>query len=1535
MRFVLCAIVVFASTALPAATFELKKGDHICLIGNALPERMQHFGWLETYISARYPQHELVFRNMGYSGDEVNGYRELYSRMRSMDFGSQDQWLAGEAPIPQPQKLNKDAPVSKNRFEHTNTRADVVFVFYGYNESFADKAGLAKFKEDLDRFIKHTRAQRYNRKSASRLVLFSPIAHENLRDPNLPDGTENNRRLDLYTHAMADVATADGVFFVDLFTPTRRLFETSTGPKATINGIHLNEYGDEIVARVAYEGLLGEAPAFDGELIRKLRRAVNDKNWYWFNRYRATDGYSTYGDRAFLRFVGGQTNYEVVQRELEVIDRLTSDRDKVVWAAAQGKEVKADDSNLPPFIPVVTNKPGPLPGGKHIFLSGEEEIGKLTVHKGMKVELFASEEKFPELTNPVQMAFDTRGRLWVAAWHTYPHWKPTEAADDRLLILEDTDGDGRADKCITFAGDLQNPTGFEFWGGGVIVAQGPDILFLKDTDGDDHYDVKERIIHGLDTADTHHTANSFILDPGGALYFQEGTFHHTQVETPWGPPRRNANAGVYRYEPRTHKFDVYVTYPFANPHGHIFDRWGQDIVVDGTGAVPYHAPLFSSRLDFPQKHSTPPQVYRQRTRPCPGIEILSSGHFPEELQGNLLVANVIGFQGILQYKLFDKDSSLAAKEVEPIVYSSDASFRPADIEIAPDGSIYFTDWHNPIIGHMQHNLRDPSRDRIHGRVYRVTYPGRSLVKPAKIAGEPIERLLDLLKDPDNRVRYRTRIELSGRDTKEVIAATRQWLKSLPQDAERPHHELEALWLFQNQNVVDIDLLDRLLRSPSDKARAAAVRVCAAWEDRVPNVVDRLRKAADDESPLVRLMAIWAATFVSRPEAAEVVLLALVHPDDKYIDFLAKEAMRTLRPLVNRATAEHKTIPFKTQIGARYLLKGLSNEELLKRKQDRVALLELVARSGLTDSQRAAVIEERARIDKMAADEVVVSAIRDLDRSAGDADISVVLDLIRQLKDPRRDAELQHLAVGANREIVRQIAFASLINFSGKIDEAWKLALLGADNLRNFIGAVPYLSDASVRAGLYDKIAPLLNGLPSDLREKSASQPDEAIQIRRAAMRALTQIRGREAQTFQILSRFVRDDVDRVAAVRALQAIPRSAWPKDEAVALAPILVKQIQRTSVRQRTRADALDMLEFCDALSTLLPPVEAKVLRAQLRELGVRVIKIGTIFERMSYDKDVVAVQTGKPVEFVLENNDLMPHNFVVVRPGSLEEIGLLSEANAQRPEFAARHYVPVSSKIVVSSPLLQPRESQRVSFTAPAKPGVYPFVCTYPGHWRRMYGALYVVDDLDGYLADPERYVARAKLEPRDALLKDRRPRTEWTFADLAVPVGEMSHAGGRNFGSGKQIFTVANCIACHRLEGKGNAFGPDLTKLDPKWKPADVLNEMLTPSVRINEKFQTNVFELGSGKQIIGLVIEETPDVIKVVENPLAKPDATIIRRGDVVERQRSKTSIMPKGLLDKLTRDEILDLVAYVASGGNRNNLLFQKSEHQHAHADTH
>ena len=466
--------------------------------------------------------------------------------------------------------------------------------------------------------------------------------------------------------------------------------------------------------------------------------------------------------------------------------------------------------------------------------------------------------------------------------------------NDKLLILEDTDGDGKADQCKTFADDLHNPTGFEFCSGGVLVAMAPDLLFLKDTDGDDVADVRQRVLHGIDSADTHHTINSFVIDPGGALYMQEGTFHHTQVESPWLPPRRSANAGVFRFEPRTFKFDVYVAHGFANPHGHVFDRWGNDFVHDGTGAVPYHASLFSGHTDFPRKHKRPPTLYEKRTRPCSGTEILSSDHFPAENQGNLLVLNVIGFQGILQYKIDERGASFAGTEIEPIVYSSDENFRPTDIEVGPDGAIYFSEWQNPIIGHMQHNLRDPSRDRNHGRVYRVSYPSRELLTPPKISGQPIEHLLELLKDPGDRVRYRARLELTGRDSEEVIAAAKVWIGKLDsRDPEYEHHLLEGLWLHQSHNVLDEELLTRMLESSDHRARAAATRVLCYWRDRVAKPLDLLAKRVEDDHPLVRLEAVRACSFFQTADAADVALASLDKPTDKYLEFVLDETIKTL------------------------------------------------------------------------------------------------------------------------------------------------------------------------------------------------------------------------------------------------------------------------------------------------------------------------------------------------------------------------------------------------------------------------------------------------------------------------------------------------------------------------------------------------------------------------------------------------------------------------------------------------------------------
>jgi putative heme-binding domain-containing protein len=1626
------------------AKLEIQKGDHIAIVGNTLAERMQHDGWLDTYLHSRFPQHDLVIRNLGFSADE------LTTRLRSKNFGSPDKWLGA-------------------------VKADVIFAFFGYNESFGDKAGLDKFKGELNTYLKHLLTTKFNDKSPPRVVLFSPIAHEDLKDRNLPDGAENNKRIEQYTAAMKDVARANNVVFVNLFEPSKQLYAKSAVP-LTSNGIHLNETGNEEIARVIDAALFAgqPAPKRDPETMTKLRAAVRDRAFYWFNRYRTVDGFSIFGDRADLKFIGGQTNRVVMDREMEILVDMTDNRDRVVWAAAQGKEIKADDSNLPPFIPVVTNKPGPLAGGKWDFVDPVESIKLLTIGKGLKVNLFASEKEWPELTNPVQMSWDTKGRLWVAVWPTYPHWKPGEPMNDKILIFEDSKGTGKADKMTVFADGLHCPTGFEFWNGGVIVAQAPYLVYLKDTTGGDKANFRQKILGGLDSADTHHTSNSFVFDGGGGLYFQEGTFHHTQVETPWGPPVRNANAAVYRYEPRTQKFDVYVNFGFANPHGHVFDHWGQDIVIDGTGANPYHAALFSGHLDYPLRHKQPPQVYDQKQiRPCPGMEILSSKHFPEEWQGNLLVANVIGKQGILRLKVEDKGASFVGIHQEPILMSSDPNFRPSDLRIGPDGALYFIDWHNPIIGHMQHNLRDPNRDREHGRIYRVTYEGRPLDKSPKIAGEPIEKLLDLLKELEDRVRYRTRIELGGRETLKVIAALDQWIKRLDNNDKNLEHDLlEGLWLYQNHNIVKADLLDRVLRSPDFRARAAATRVLGYWRDRVPDSLETLKKMAADAHPRVRLEAVRAASFYTVPEALEVVLVSLDSPGDVYLDFVRGETNRQLEKYVKQAIAAGKTIPFTTNAGARYFLKNISTEDLIKLKRTQAVYSELLFRPGVRDEYRKEAVGALAKLENKAELTVLLDALRWQDEHADDEHEGLAFDLGRLLTDrSAKDLtgirpQLEELAKKARTPITRQLGFVALVAADGSTDKAWDLGLTSTGALTDLVSAMPMIRDPGLKASLYPRVEPLLKGLPAELaksgvnktvmgryvrieipgkkktltlaevevysngqnvaRKGKASQintanggeaaraidgntsgrwadggqthtqegvnnpwwevdlggefpietvtiynrtddelgkrlqgfvlkvldknnevvfelknqpapavkvtfdvgqPAAEIQVRHAAMKALVSVRGQESAAFKALAGFLKDDSERPAAVQAILRIPTSYWPKDDARSLLDTVVGYVKQVPEKQRTTPEVLDAMQFADSLATLLPADQAKLMRKELSELGVRVIRIGTVHEQMLFDKDRIVVKAGKVVEVVLENTDIMPHNLVFLQPGALEEIGNLAENQATEAGAMQRHYVPKSTKVLYSTRLLQPRESQKISFTAPTKPGVYPYVCTYPGHWRRMYGAMYVVEDLDDYLADPTAYLAKHPLPIADELLKFVRTRTEWKLEDLAPAVEQMDH--GRSFANAKQMFTVSNCIACHKLNGVGQEVGPDLTKIDPKdAKPLAVLKKILEPSSRIKEKYESYSIEMQDGKIHTGMILEENAESLKLTEDPIAKKAPLVLKQSDIAVKKKLTTSIMPKGQLDQLTREEILDLVAYIVSRGDPQNALFQGGGHE-------
>lgn len=839
---------------------ELAPGARIVLIGNTLAERMQYFGNWETLLHARFPDHRLVVRNLGWSADE------LTLRPRSLDFDKHGHTLHDHQP-------------------------DVILAFFGFNESFAGEQGLDKFRRDLEAFLTETTTTKYNGQSPPKLVLVSPIANEDLTERKILAGTWNNRNIALYTEAMREAAAKHGVLFVDLFAPT---LIKRTRP-LTFNGIHLTEHGDHEVGEMLDEALFGRRTADmqDEARLAAIRREVNEKNLQFFYDHRAVNGYYIYGGR---KEPFGVVNFPA---EFAKLRKMIAHRDERIWKVAGGETVPEtiDDSNTGEFAAIETNF------ASEIHITPPEESRQLfSLPDGFEVSLYASEADFPNLHNPVAFAFDARGRVWVGTNPSYPMYLPGTPVDDKVLIYEDVDGDGKADRETIFARGLHLPIGIELGDGGAYVSAQPNLLFLKDTDGDDQADEREIRLHGFDSADSHHALSAFEWGPGGDLYFMEGTFHHTQIETPYGPVRVK-DAAVFRYEPRTEKVDVFVSYGFANPWGICWDDWGQNFVADASGGANYFAAAFSGDLDYPRKHPGLKQFLVKQWRPTCGCEIVSSRHFPDHVQGNYLLNNCIGFQGTLQYRFSDEGSGFAAEPVEPLLRSSDPNFRPVDLQFGPDGALYVLDWFNPLIGHMQHNLRDPNRDKSHGRIWRITYRGRPLLEAPQITGAPVAHLLDLLTSPEYRTRSRVRRELRDRDTGEVMAALDHWLAGLKADDPATQHpRLEALWVKQGHDVVDEPLLVSLLESPEPRARAAATRVLCYWRDRVSDPLALLQALVNDEHPRVRLEAVRALSFFDDQRALDIAVESLIHEQDEYLEYTLNETMTTLQARIGTAAA---------------------------------------------------------------------------------------------------------------------------------------------------------------------------------------------------------------------------------------------------------------------------------------------------------------------------------------------------------------------------------------------------------------------------------------------------------------------------------------------------------------------------------------------------------------------------------------------------------------------------------------------------------
>ena len=598
---------------------------------------------------------------------------------------------------------------------------------------------------------------------------------------------------------------------------------------------------------------------------------------------------------------------------------------------------------------------------------------------------------------------------------------------------------------------------------------------------------------------------------------------------------------------------------------------------------------------------------------------------------------------------------------------------------------------------------------------------------------------------------------------------------------------------------------------------------------------------------------------------------------------------------------HKTNFFLPQnpVAAAYVLGRLSNQELIAAPRSEFVYVALLKRAGLDRKYRLEALDGLATLRHTDRLGEVLTALRELDKK-GDDSIGPMRDLVPILLQSNpselnaKRANLERLAVESQLALTREIAYAALITADQSTDPAWKQAK--PEHLADLILAIPLIRDPGLRAKFYSKLEPLVRN-------------DEASDVRRAAITAIAAVPGHEAETFRILTALVEAETERPVAIASLQRIARTDWPKESVPPLLNSLMDYLNKVPASDRTDADFLNALQFTTDLAALMPEETARSLAKTLRGLGPAVVVLRTVYEQMRYDQKLIVVEAGKPVAITLENADAMPHNLAILMPGALEEIGNAAEKMPSEPDGEGRLYVPASPKVLHATKLVPPGEKAQLAFAAPDEPGDYPYVCTFPGHWRVMFGTMAVVKDVDAYLASQAR-VEQPKI-------------TEWKLEDLTPDLSKVGY--GRNPERGRDLVTKLACIQCHKLGQTGYAYGPDLTDVFARYKNdrTNVLQQILEPSKIIDDRYRNVAFDLTDGEPVTGMILKEDADKVTIQSGPADSLIQTL-KKSRIQQRRAQTSSPMPVGLLNSLSKEQIFDLLAYVTSGG-------KPSVHDHVH----
>ena len=451
----------------------------------------------------------------------------------------------------------------------------------------------------------------------------------------------------------------------------------------------------------------------------------------------------------------------------------------------------------------------------------------------------------------------------------------------------------------------------------------------------------------------------------------------------------------------------------------------------------------------------------------------------------------------------------------------------------------------------------------------------------------------------------------------------------------------------------------------------------------------------------------------------------------------RETLRQLEPWWRQAIAEGRPVAAHNPVGIAYLIGRLSTAELLRVPRTPEVIEAIMARADAADVDRAAALFELARARRVGPVALVLDT---LDGTTNAALASAVARLL-PLQFPNELQTLRErlllLAKEAPLGDVRSAAWAAVVLAEAGFDTVWPLAASTPSALGDLLEGIPRLLDPGLRAKAYARVEPLLLDplgpfTPPEPQARPVEGAAAAAPLRRAAIRAVVSMNHEPADVFSALAKLVEQDREVVTAAQGLRVLPRASWPRDVAGDTASALARWAQTVPVQERTTLGFVETVQFANDLAGFLPADRAAEVRGALRQLRVPVYVLRTVKEQMRFDTPRLVLEADKPFELIVVNADFMPHNLVLVRPGTRDRVG--TAAAVMRPDDLdanGRAFVPVSDAILAATRLLNSGQQETLRLTAPAEEGDYEYVCTFPGHHQVMWGWLIVTRDVEAYL------------------------------------------------------------------------------------------------------------------------------------------------------------------------------------------------------------